>query len=242
MSLNGEEADDLARLGGALVVNMGTITPEGLMNYQKALRAYNTVGGPVLYDPVGAGATQQRRNAVKTLMASGYFDLIKGNENEIKTVSGTSGVQQRGVDSGASTSSLQEKAALVQQLAARERNIVLMTGVTDIVSDGERTYAISNGHEYLGNITGSGCTLGTTVAAFLAVHREDKLLAALTGILMYEIAAEHAAMREDVKGPGTFVPAFLDQLYAIRMQAAQGKGDWLAAAKVDDITVKLEDK
>lgn len=242
MSLNGEEADDLARLGGALVINMGTVTPEGLLNYQKALKAYNAVGGPVLYDPVGAGATQQRRAAVKTLMASGYFDLIKGNENEIKTVSGTSGVQQRGVDSGTSTSSLQEKAALVQQLAARERNVVLMTGKTDVVSDGQRTYAVSNGHEYLGNITGSGCTLGTTVAAFLAIHREDKLLAALAGILMYEIAAEQAAARDDVKGPGTFVPAFLDQLYAIRMQAADRKSDWLAAAKVKDVTVIGKDQ
>lgn len=70
-----------------------------------------------------------------------------------------------------------------------------MTGTTDYLSDGERTYAINNGHSYLGSITGSGCTLGTTIAAFLAVHKEDRLLAALAGILMYEIAAEKAAVR-----------------------------------------------
>jgi thiamine-phosphate diphosphorylase/hydroxyethylthiazole kinase len=70
-----------------------------------------------------------------------------------------------------------------------------MTGTVDYLSDGERTYAIHNGHSYLGNITGSGCTLGTTIAAFLAVHKEDRLLAALSGILMYEIAAEQAAVR-----------------------------------------------
>ncbi|KAJ9639333.1 thiamine biosynthetic bifunctional enzyme [Coniosporium tulheliwenetii] len=193
MANNGDEAEDLCKLGGALVVNMGTVTPDGLQNYLKALRSYNAVGGPVLFDPVGAGATKQRREAVKSLMAGGYFDLIKGNEGEIKTVSGTSGVQQRGVDSGASTLGLQEKAALVARTAARERNIILMTGKTDLISDGTRTFAISNGHEYLGEITGSGCTLGTTVAAFMAVHREDKLLAAIAGILMYEIAAERAA-------------------------------------------------
>lgn len=70
-----------------------------------------------------------------------------------------------------------------------------MTGTVDYLSDGERTYAIHNGHSLLGIITGSGCTLGTTIAAFLAVHKEDKLLAALSGILMYEIAAEQAAVR-----------------------------------------------
>ncbi len=82
-----------------------------------------------------------------------------------------------------------------QSMQARERNVILMTGTIDYLSDGDRTYAIKNGHSYLGSITGSGCTLGTTIAAFLAVHKEDKLLAALSGILMYEIAAEKAAVR-----------------------------------------------
>ncbi|KAI9823535.1 MAG: hypothetical protein M1819_001336 [Sarea resinae] len=216
MSNNGAEAADLAALGGSLVINMGTVTPEGLSNYLQALRAYNSRGGPVLFDPVGAGATHARRDAVKVLMAGGYFDVIKGNESEIKTVAGESGVAQRGVDSGTSTLSDLEKAKLVKHLAARESNVVLMTGKTDYLSDGERTYAISNGHEYLGNITGSGCTLGTTIAAFLAIHREDKLLAALAGILMYEIAAERAGKQEDVRGPGTFIPRFLDELFGLR--------------------------
>jgi len=188
----------------------------------------------VLFDPVGAGATTQRRDAVKKLLAGGYFDLIKGNEGEIKTVAGTSGAeQQKGVDSGPSSSTLDEKIAIVKALASRERNVALMTGVTDILSDGHRTVIIKNGHNYLGNITGSGCTLGTTIAAFLAVHTEDKFVAALTGILIFEIAAERAAVREDVKGPGTFIPAFLDELYAIREGNA---GEWWTAAKVEDVT------
>lgn len=53
MANYGEEAADLAKLGGALVINMGTVTPEGLDNYKKALRAYNAAGRPVVFDPVG---------------------------------------------------------------------------------------------------------------------------------------------------------------------------------------------
>ncbi|KAI9782329.1 MAG: hypothetical protein M1835_004061 [Candelina submexicana] len=237
MANYGEEAADLAKLGGSLVINMGTVTPDGLANYIQALRAYNAVGGPVLFDPVGGGATQVRRNAVKQLMAGGYFDVIKGNEGEIRTVAGESGVQQRGVDSGASTSSEEDKARIVKRLAARERNVVLMTGATDYLSDGERIIAIDNGSEYLGRITGTGCTLGTTIASFVAVHREDKLLAALAGILMYEIAAEQAEKRSEVKGPGTFVPGLLDSLYFIHKQAAIGKEEWLRGAKVREMDV-----
>src|SRR5262245_10567774 len=103
-------------------------------------------------------------------MASGYLDIIKGNEGEIQTVYSTSTTaQQRGVDSS-STLSPEEKALLVTNLARRERNVVIMTGKTDYISDGSRTYALDNGHEYLGMITGTGCVVGTTVSAMVAVH------------------------------------------------------------------------
>lgn len=231
MANYGEEAGDLSNLGGALVINMGTVTPEGLHNYSQALRAYNLAGGPVVLDPVGAGATHVRRSAVKTLMAGGYFDVIKGNEGEIKTVFGST-VQQRGVDSGASTLSDIAKAALVRELAERQRNVALMTGATDFVSDGDRTFAVSNGHELLGNVTGTGCVLGTTISIMLSVSRADKLLATVAGLLHYEIAAEIAASRDDVRGPGTFVPALIDELHNIKTATAAGDLSWLERAKV----------
>ncbi|KAB8349699.1 hypothetical protein FH972_023714 [Carpinus fangiana] len=238
MSSNGLEARDLASLGGSLVLNMGTVTPESLKNYLLAMAAYNATGNPILFDPVGGGATSIRREAIATLMSSGYFDVIKGNTSEILTVLGEQRVAQRGVDSTPNSGfTAEDKARAVKRLAQRERNIVIMTGATDYISDGIRVFAISNGHEYLGSITGSGCTLGTTIAAFAAVERGDRLLAALAAILIYEIAAEQATQRHDVQGTGTFMAAFLDQLYAIRAQSLKGDFDWVAAAKVEHIHI-----
>jgi thiamine-phosphate diphosphorylase / hydroxyethylthiazole kinase len=234
MSNNGNEAPELAKFGGALVINMGTATAESLSNYLLAIKAYNAALNPVLFDPVGGGATTIRKDAVKKLMATGFFDIIKGNEGEVKTVFGGSGARQRGVDSGPSASTIEEKAKLVTELARRERNIVLMTGSTDFLSDGVRTIAISNGTSLLGQITGSGCALGSTIASYVAVHREDKFLAALAAILHYEIAAERANVQESVRGPGTFVPAFLDELNLIKQESMDGKKHWcLAAAKIE---------
>lgn len=237
MANDGAEAEDLAKLGGALVINMGSATPASISNHLQALRVYNECGGPVLFDPVGAGATGLRRTAVKQLMLGGYFHVIKGNYSEILTVSGSSGVLQKGVDSAKSDVTGLERARLVKTLASRERNVVIMTGEVDYLSDGHRTYSVTNGHRYLGQITGSGCTLGTTIASFIAVEKGDTLLAALAGILMFEIAAERASRQPAVKGPGTFLPAFIDALSSIATDAEGGNTAWIQSAKVELVDV-----
>ncbi|KAF2497743.1 TMP-TENI-domain-containing protein [Lophium mytilinum] len=244
MSTNGHEAPDLAALAGGLVINMGTATPTSLENWILAVTAYNAAGAPVILDPVGCGATAPRRATLRDLLAAGYYDVIKGNESEILTVARVSGVagieaiQQHGVDSGASGLDLDGKAEVVRRLAGRERNVVVMTGVVDVVSDGVRTYAVSGGHEYLGMITGSGCSLGTVLAAFLAGNRGtgDKLAAAVAGIALFGVAAKRAGGREEVRGPGTFVPAFLDELFLARKDIVAGDEVW---KKMVDIQAKV---
>lgn len=249
-----EEAADLAKLGGSLVINMGTVTPDGLKNYVQALEAYNAAGGPVLLDPVGyvptfipnlyngphantipnsAGATAVRRSAVKTLLAAGSFAVIKGNEGEIQTLHGAS-VTQRGVDSD-STLSLAQRASVVQSVARAHSAVVLMTGVTDILSDGRRTFRVDNGHELLAQVTGTGCTLGTTISAMIAAYPQDTLLAAVAGTAMFGVAAELAAGRAEVRGPGTFVPAFIDELYSVRKATAENDSRWLSLVKISRI-------
>ncbi|KAI9665170.1 MAG: hypothetical protein M1831_002180 [Alyxoria varia] len=260
MSQNGAEASDLAALKGGLVINMGTVNPDSLVNYTIAVRAYNAVGNPVVLDPVGCGATALRRQAVRDTLNAGYYDVMKGNEAEIRTVLREGAgpfsshedteVAQHGVDSSAGGGGLSENAKInvVKALAKRERNIVLMTGPIDYLSDGNFVFAIGNGHKFLGEITGSGCTLGTTIAAFATEARmggsasnsqtqerqesvrNSDLLSVFAAILTFEIAAELAVEPDPnfpggaktpsrVKGPGSFVPAFLDALSDLRETA-----------------------
>ncbi|KAF2742867.1 TMP-TENI-domain-containing protein [Sporormia fimetaria CBS 119925] len=241
MSNNGQEAGDLGALQGGLVINMGTSTPDNLNNQRQAIQAYNARGRPVVLDPVGAGATDVRRKALQFLMDSGHFSVIKGNEREILAVSVASGylpresVQQRGVDSGDSLLSLEEKAYYISRLASREQCIVVMTGAVDVLSDGHTTWTVENGHPYLGSVTGSGCTLGTMISAYLACDPRHRLAAVLAAMLHFEIAAEDAAVRSDVHGPGTFVPAFVDELYKKRMDVVEGSAAWLDRRKIRHI-------
>ena len=53
MSSNGDEAVDICKHGGALVINMGTVDRHILNNQIRALIAYNQARRPVVFDPVG---------------------------------------------------------------------------------------------------------------------------------------------------------------------------------------------
>ena len=191
-------------------------------------------------DRSSAGATSIRRSAVKTIMNAGYLDIIKGNEGEIQTIHTMAHPlrhvnQQRGVDSD-STLTTEQKAAIVSSLARAERNIVLMTGKADVVSDGTLTFAVENGHEVMGRVTGTGCVLGTTVSVFVAAYdggsasNGGRLAAVVAALVVFGVAGERAAER--AAGPGSFVPAFIDELDRIRRESVSGDMSWLKLARV----------
>jgi hydroxyethylthiazole kinase len=89
--------------------------------------------------------------------------------------------------------------------------VAAVTGPTDHISDGERTIAVSNGHELLGTVSGTGCMSTAVTGAFLAAKPEEPLEAAAEALVAFGVAGEDAA--RDAEGPGTFHAALYDALY-----------------------------
>lgn len=173
-----------------------------------------------------------RRDAVARLLAAGRFAVVKGNASEMLAVrDGRAAPAQRGVDSTAALD--------VARRAALARAVV--TGPADLVSDGRRAVRVDNGHPLLAAVTGSGCCLGTVLAAAVAAYPDDAFVAVVAATAMYGVAAEMAAVRSDVRGPGTFVPAFIDKLHAVKTAAAAGDWRWLALAKVQAVPAAAAD-
>ncbi|KIJ49441.1 hypothetical protein M422DRAFT_204743 [Sphaerobolus stellatus SS14] len=225
MSNAPEEMEELSRVIGALLVNIGTIAnKDGML---AAGKWANINRKPIVLDPVAVGATSHRRNATNDLLNEWQPSVIKGNAGEIGALAKSAEAKSRGVDSVGS--GFAEPHKVVQQLARTERCIVLLTGETDWISDGQITINCQNGHQFLADITGSGCMLGTCVATFCAaasisakseysasspylVHG-NMFTATLGGLLALTVASEIAGERPDVKGTGTFLSALIDTLY-----------------------------
>lgn len=231
-----EEFADFSKVpNGALLINMGTASPEGVDIFKAAISHYNSQGRSIVFDPVGGGASAHRRAAVRTLLNAGVFDVIKGNEGEIFSAAQIQGTKMQGVDSRGS-SELEKCISACKKLAHENHTTVLMTGQRDILVEGQEPYRVAvfkNGHEYLGKITGSGCMLGSLISAFSTVHQSDAFAAAASALILYTLAAEQAVKSPSVNGPGTFLPALIDAVHDLSQQSINGKTDWTKNANIE---------
>ncbi len=199
------ESAQMAGYAGALLLNIGTINPELLESMVAAGKAANEKDIPIILDPVGAGATELRTNAINTLLSELKISVVRGNAGEILSLAGTAG-GVRGVDSLATGEGNEE---IFSTFAAETGIITAVSGETDFITDGSNWIKVLNGNPMMTSITGTGCGATTAVACFVA-SGTPLLLSAASGIACYNIAGEIACERSN--GPGSFVPEFIDQL------------------------------
>lgn len=214
-----QEVADMARIAGALVLNMGTLDEELVEAMIIAGKSANEHNVPVLFDPVGAGATRYRTETAQKLVREVAVTILRGNAAEIANVIGEHW-QIKGVDAAAGDGDV---IALAKKAADDLGTIVAVTGKTDVVTDGKTVHLIHNGHPLLTKVTGTGCLLTSVIGAFAAVER-DPLTAAASALVCYGVAAEQAARKTEGDGPGSFHVQFVNELAALTAEQVRREG------------------
>ena len=203
-----DEVAEMVSMAGALVLNIGTLDAAQVGAMLRAGQRANELNIPIILDPVGAGATRFRTNTVLRLFNELDMAVIKGNAGEIATLAGAEG-EVRGVDSyGVKGDPVQ----IAKDLAQRLGTTVAISGATDIVSDGQRTLLVDNGHALMGKVSGTGCMASSVTGAFAAVSK-DRVVSTAAALAVFGLAGEKAALRSS--GPASFKQALLDELYNI---------------------------
>ena len=200
-----EECAEMTGYADALVLNIGTLNSLQITSMIESGKTANKKGIPVVLDPVGAGATKFRREMVEKLLKEFRIDVIKGNAAEIALVAGASS-QMKGVESVGNYEGISESAI---HAAKSTGSVIVVTGKTDIVTNGKEIYEISNGHETMGKIVGTGCMSASVIASHCAVEK-NYALAASQALSVYGLAGEKAAAKS--KSPMMFKTYFLDAL------------------------------
>ncbi len=203
-----EEVEEMVSFAGALVLNIGTLTPYWIDSMLKAGKRANELNVPIILDPVGSGATKLRTDSAKQLINELSISVVRGNASEVLSLA-QEGSRTKGVDSIHNV----DEAADAATILARELKATLaITGEVDLITDGERTFMVHNGHGLMSYVTGTGCTATAVIGAFLAVDH-DAVEATATALAYFGFAGEKAGA--NVQAPGSFQVALLDALFTI---------------------------
>lgn len=219
MAVAPEEMEEIAGFAKAVVLNIGTLTSETVEAMMLVGRAANEKGVPVVLDPVGAGATHFRKEAVSRILNKVTIQLIRGNAGELAHLADMDWTS-KGVDSGEGRFSGKE---IAEAVANKYQTVAAVSGKEDFISDGSQTIGIQNGNVLLTAVTGTGCMLSGICGAFLAVSEKTVLESAVQACAGYAVAAEMAAENSSVQGPGSFRTAFIDSLSQVTDQNVRNR-------------------
>jgi hydroxyethylthiazole kinase len=201
-----EEVKDMVAIASVLVINMGTLSEKWVDAMLLAGKSANEKGIPVVFDPVGVGATPYRNKVAALIVKDCKPTIIRGNASEIMSLA-KENTSTKGVDSTASSNDALEAA---KRLAQQTGAIVVISGEVDYITDGKSVHSVKNGSSLMPKVTGMGCTATAIVGAFAAIN-PNFLSAATNAMTVMGVAGEIAAKKAE--GPGTMQLYFLDALY-----------------------------
>jgi len=221
MSDDEREVGTMVAGADACLLNMGTVSQAGEATMLEAGESANEHGVPVVVDPVGVGATPTRDRVAERLVSELDVAAIKGNYGEITALTGED-AEVRGVESVGEYSDI---AATAVACAQAYDTVVVASGETDIVATGEAAYEVTAGHPMMGEVVGTGCMLGGTVATLAGVLEDAE--AALLGTAAFGLAGEAAADGGfgAYHGPASYHVAFKDAIAGLRDADTDGVAD-----------------
>ena len=200
------EAHEMVEFSGsdAVVMNFGTINREYLDIMTMTGKTANRVDVPVILDPAAITASSFRKYAITHLLNEVKISILKGNLGEIKFILGYE-TRSKGIDSFEDEHDA-EKYCI--ELAKKLDAVVVMTGKTDIITDGRRIAKISNGNERLKRICGAGSSVASIMATYSGLTDDYFLSAALGAAVMgvaSELAEERMTRKEGIRTFKTYV-------------------------------------
>lgn len=223
MSECSEDLKDLIVHASALLINIGTLTPDKAAYYKEAIALAKKHEVPIVLDPVGCHAGAYRLSVVLDLIKTGNISLLRGNQSEIKAIYDTLSLNDTANNStagkGVDGAQVEDSAVIAYRLTRLINCPVVATGEEDYVSDGTRVFAVPHGHPIMTSVTGTGCLLGAVLAAFFSAYYPCKDRVSIGEFLAYVLAyyglaGESAVQVSGVK-PGSFSVAFMDALYML---------------------------
>lgn len=204
------ESASITKNADALYINLGMLNENKKIAMKNSIRAANEKGIPIVVDPVGIGASEDRREFFFEILEEIKSGVVKANLSEILSIYNDE--KSHGVDNEHEMSE-DEKIGVLQKLSKKYGIIFLMTGETNIAANGDEFVRVSGGSEMLKNVVGSGCMLGGIEAASVSKGLSLKNVKAAL-----ECSRDASLLAEKITngGPMEFLNNYIDSVYKNR--------------------------
>lgn len=229
MAQDKKEMEEITQISSATLINMGVPSDEKIAAYIVAGKTANRLGHPVVFDPVGVGASNYRKSCAEEILKNVNPDIIRCNQEEAKILLGlNSEIVSNGVESSIKlTEREQEKTAIA--LANKFDTIAFISGSLDTISDGNIVLKIDDGDSRMRRVSGTGCMLSALCALFAAgmyaaseneknvsniEDNEKYFYAAYSAGKVWKETAKNTGFLADIngKGIGTYHSMLFDEL------------------------------
>lgn len=224
-----EEVSDIVKLASGVAINLGTLSSARFEAMLIAGAEASKAGKPIVFDPVGSGSSVSRTASAREFLTLVKPTVIRGNLSEIRSLSDLivkhkplMAGMTRGVDSP--LNDFKDAVKYSIDLAKNTGSIVVVTGPTDIITDGVSARFVSNGCDLMKKITGAGCMMSVVMAAFISAN-PDNLLDSVTAAsgamgICGEIAKERMKPED---GNASFRNYLIDAMYNLDPEVLESR-------------------
>lgn len=210
MSEEKNEAEPMVQMADSVTINLGAFT-EGQLDQISAVTAFaNKYKKPIIIDPVAVGAVEYRKERCNELLDQIDVAVIRGNAGEIAALADVEW-NAKGIDAGEGSGNLEE---IAKKLAKKRNCVVVESGKTDIITDGDAVIRIFNETDLFKLHAGSGDMLSSTIGCFCGIEH-DYFEAAQTATAIFDVAGEVVAKAMDKPLAGSFGVRLIDELHLI---------------------------
>lgn len=200
MAQSVKEVEQITAICHATLLNTGVPSEEKWQACMLAGKEANRLGHPVILDPVGVGASSFRKEEIDKILKEVKVSVIRCNQEEACTLLHMKNGMSGGVESVVQMRENQQK-EVAEKLAKTFSCTVLVSGKSDVVSDGIITRLIEGGDQRISRITGSGCML-SALCAFFCGKGLGPLQAVEKASRQWKKCSELAGEKVDREGTG----------------------------------------
>lgn len=207
MSDDIQEVEEIVAISSALYINIGTLNSRTIESMLTAGRKANKLGVPVIFDPVGAGASTLRTSVSNRIVSELGCTVIRGNASEIKSLA-VGAASAKGVDAAKADvvdddAKLAEIIEIARDLSSTTKAIVAITGEIDVIVNPHVTFVVRNGNALMAKVTGTGCMLTALIAAYCGANKDQLIDATAAAICSFGLCGETAYEKMIEMGTGT---------------------------------------